>query len=249
MADHHYFSSEEEDSFAHQTPSKPGPNRSNSTKQIPTKTTAGTKKENSSSRFDTDEAREGALQRELEGVRNINAVIEGVIGTLERAKGNMGTVSKTVDNASTLLNTWTRILSQTEHNQRLILNPNWNGASQDLQDIENEALQKQQEAERRAAELERRREEARRKAEEEERKRQAGTSTATSSTRGGISRGIARGRVRGSSLSSRGGVTLSGYGQKSSTTGSSSTASSRGTSGIGRGGFGYTRGTRGRGVQ
>jgi hypothetical protein len=32
---------------------------------------------------------EAALRRELEGVRSINAAIEGVIGTLERAKGNM----------------------------------------------------------------------------------------------------------------------------------------------------------------
>lgn len=38
----------------------------------------------------TIETREAALQRELEGVRKINQVIEGVIGTLERAKGNMG---------------------------------------------------------------------------------------------------------------------------------------------------------------
>lgn len=40
--------------------------------------------------FDAEEIREAALRRELEGVRNINEVIEGVIGTLERAKGNMG---------------------------------------------------------------------------------------------------------------------------------------------------------------
>ena len=40
--------------------------------------------------FDAEEVRDAALQRELEGVRNINEVIEGVIGTLERAKGNMG---------------------------------------------------------------------------------------------------------------------------------------------------------------
>lgn len=40
--------------------------------------------------FDAEEVREAALRRELEGVRNINEVIEGVIGTLERAKGNMG---------------------------------------------------------------------------------------------------------------------------------------------------------------
>ncbi|KAG7286616.1 hypothetical protein NEMBOFW57_008927 [Staphylotrichum longicolle] len=149
---------------------------------------------NPNSRFDTDEAREAALRKELEGVRKINEVIEGVIGTLERAKGNMGTVAKTVDNASTLLNTWTRILSQTEHNQRLILNPEWKGSTQDVIEMENEALQKQQEAERRAAEAERRREEARRKAEDEERRRAAGT--ASSSSRG-IGRGVPRGRGRG----------------------------------------------------
>ncbi len=45
---------------------------------------------NQSSRFDAAETREAALQRELEGVRNINQVIEGVIGTLEGARGNMG---------------------------------------------------------------------------------------------------------------------------------------------------------------
>jgi hypothetical protein len=40
--------------------------------------------------FDAEEVREAALRKELEGVRDINQVIEGVIGTLERAKGNMG---------------------------------------------------------------------------------------------------------------------------------------------------------------
>ena len=155
------------------------------------------------------------------------------------------TVYKTVDNASTLLNTWTRILSQTEHNQRLILNPNWNGATQDLLDIENEAIQKQQEAERRAAEAERRREEARRKAEEEERKRAAGTS-ASSSSRGTGRGGVTRGRVRGG-LSSRGGASSTSSGYGAGTT-SSSTSGSRPASGIGRGGFGYTRGARSRGT-
>jgi hypothetical protein len=74
-------------------------------------------------------------------------VIEGVIGTLEKGKGGHGgkslvsgaalgyvliriqTVSQTVTNASTLLNTWTRMLSRIEHNQRVILDPNWNGAA------------------------------------------------------------------------------------------------------------------------
>ena len=142
-------------------------------------------------------------------------------------------MSKTVNNASTLLNTWTRILSQTEHNQRLILNPNWKGATQDLADAENEVLEKQREAERRAVELERRREEARRKAEDEERRKLAAPST----TRGTTARGSRVGRGRGLG---RGGS--SGYGQDST---SGAAGSTRG-SGIGRG-FG-TRG-RGRGTK
>jgi hypothetical protein len=162
----------------------------------------------------------------------------------------MQTVSKTVDNASTLLNTWTRILSQTEHNQRLILNPDWNGSTQDLADIESEALQKQQEAERRAAEAEQRREEARRKAEDDERRRAVGTGPSSSRLGRGVPRGRVRGGVRGSVRgATRGGVTSSSsssaYGADTT---SSSVASSRNTTGIGRGGFGYTRGARSRGV-
>lgn len=52
-----------------------------------TPTPGGTKEKEP---FDAEEVRSNALRRELEGVRNINEVIEGVIGTLERAKGNMG---------------------------------------------------------------------------------------------------------------------------------------------------------------
>lgn len=147
-------------------------------------------------------------------------------------------VSQTVTNASTLLNTWTSILSQTEHSQRLILNPNWKGATQDLQDIENDALQKQRAAERRAAEEERRREDLRRRVEEREQARQAGTTI----TRGPSTRGT-RGRGRGAP---RGGSSTYGQGSSSSTPGT------RGGSGIGRGVPGRTtRGGRGasRGVR
>ena len=38
---------------------------------------------------DHEEAREAALRRELAGIRSINEVIEGVVESLERAKGNM----------------------------------------------------------------------------------------------------------------------------------------------------------------
>lgn len=70
--------------------------------------------------------------------------------------------------ASTLLNTWTRILSQTEHNQRLILNPNWHGTNQDMSNIENENISKQQEKDRRQLEEAQRREASQKKMEEEE---------------------------------------------------------------------------------
>lgn len=43
----------------------------------------------SDSRYENDEAREASLRRELENVRNINQVMDGVVESLERAKGNM----------------------------------------------------------------------------------------------------------------------------------------------------------------
>jgi hypothetical protein len=44
---------------------------------------------NGESKYDAEEAREAALRKELEGVRSINEVIEGVVSSLECAKGNM----------------------------------------------------------------------------------------------------------------------------------------------------------------
>lgn len=41
------------------------------------------------STVDREEAREAALRQELAGIRSINEVIEGVVESLERAKGNM----------------------------------------------------------------------------------------------------------------------------------------------------------------
>ncbi|KFY91646.1 hypothetical protein V500_04551 [Pseudogymnoascus sp. VKM F-4518 (FW-2643)] len=183
------------------------------------------------SRYDAEAARTATLERELASLQDTNAAIEGVIASLESARGSMGTVSTTVTSASTLLNTWTRMLGQTEHNQRLLLDPNWKGASQDLVDAENEVVMRAQAAERRAAEEARRREEARAKAEEEERVRLAG-----GTTRGRVTRGRGRG-LRGSG-SVGGQRPASGLGR---------TASQRG-SGIGRGGVASTRG-RARGVR
>jgi hypothetical protein len=42
------------------------------------------------SHYTAEEAREAALRRELESVRNVNRVIEGVVESLQKAKDNMG---------------------------------------------------------------------------------------------------------------------------------------------------------------
>jgi DASH complex subunit Duo1 len=193
------------------------------------------------SRADEKEAREAALKQELESLRRINQVIEGVVESLEKAKENVKTVSTTVNSASTLLHTWTRILSQAEHNQRLILNPRWQGASQDIADIENENVRRQQEAQRRQLEEQQRREVAARKAQEDERKKAAGAARGTRNVRGHT-------RVGSRPTSGASGSTsTAGYSKmgSSGTRGSARAGSSTGRSG---GSVGRGRVTRGRGV-
>lgn len=44
---------------------------------------------------DQSEARDAALRAELEGVKRINEVVEGVLSSLEKAKSNMGVSTNT----------------------------------------------------------------------------------------------------------------------------------------------------------
>ncbi|KAF2665804.1 hypothetical protein BT63DRAFT_428751 [Microthyrium microscopicum] len=186
--------------------------------------------------FDTAEAREAALRQELENIRKINQVVEGVVDSLDKAKSNMETVSKTVDSASSLLQTWTRILSQSEHNQRLILNPRWQGATRDLSEIENDEIRRQQDAQRRQYEEQQRREAAARKAEEDERKRAAATPS-----RGPRGRGT--GRIGSRPTSGASGSATAGYGRvrgargtgRAGTTGRAGSTTARGRGVGGRG--------------
>lgn len=179
-------------------------------------------------------AHEDALRRELSSLRSMNTVISGITASLEKAKSNMETVSATVNNASTLLTTWTRILSQTEHNQRLILNPNWQGANQDIADAENDEVTKKQEKERKEAEEERKARQREADREEEERRR---TVESTKTPRG-KGRGTGRGSARAGGY-----VGVGGQGGLRGTARGSSTG--RSSSGIGRS-LGGSRG-RGRG--
>lgn len=121
-----------------------------------------------------------------------------------------------------------RILSQTEHNQRLVLNPSWRGATQDLSDMENERLQRRQEKERKLVEEVQKREVTMRKAAEAEKRRDeiaTGRNSRGSTSKG---RGIGHAATGGQSVRGirRGGSTLSG----------------RASSGIGRGFSGRSRG-------
>ena len=141
------------------------------------------------------------------------------------------TVSRTVTSASTLLDTWIRILSQTEHNQRLILNPSWHGASQDAADIVNESILQQQAAERRQTEEARRREAAARKAEDEERRQTMGGATRT--VRG--SRGTGRGYGKGTGIPPPQYKGISGQGGQRGTGRGDDTVLGRVGSGSGRG--------------
>lgn len=50
---------------------------------------AGTKTRTKESHYTTEEAREVQLRRELESIRNVNKVIEGVVESLQKAKDNM----------------------------------------------------------------------------------------------------------------------------------------------------------------
>lgn len=50
---------------------------------------ARTMQDSGDSAFDREEAREAALRNELQNVRNINEVLEGLLSSIDRAKGNM----------------------------------------------------------------------------------------------------------------------------------------------------------------
>ena len=181
-------------------------------------------------------AYEASLRYELSSVRTMNQVVSGVVDSLAKAKSNMETISATVSNASTLLSTWTRILSQTEHNQRLILNPRWQGASQDIVDGENEVLLRRQENEIREVE-EAKREEARLRENEEEERRRLTQGPTTKGPRG-------RGRGGGRGVSRAGGNEYIGVGGQGGVRGTArvgGTTPGRAGSGIGRG-IGSARG-------
>ncbi|EMR10845.1 hypothetical protein PNEG_00991 [Pneumocystis murina B123] len=90
--------------------------------------------------------RDSMLLQELNGVKNLNKVIEKVICGLLKVQEDMEHVDKTVKDVDKLLEKWIKILNQTEHTQRLILNKKWHGATKDILDAENELLKMKEQA-------------------------------------------------------------------------------------------------------
>lgn len=78
--------SDPEDLFA--SPSKVSKPRQKSVSKPAESNNASTQR-SGESKYDAEQAREAALRRELESVRSINEVIEGVVTSLECAQGNM----------------------------------------------------------------------------------------------------------------------------------------------------------------
>lgn len=132
-------------------------------------------------------------------------------------------------------------MSQTEHNQRLILDPSWHGTTQDMADIEAESQAKQQAHLRREAEEQERRAAAARKAEEAEQKRLIEPAKQTKPSL----RGRGRASSRAASATTTGRTASSGYGSTDTSTasvGRGMYSSRRPASTVGRSGRGTSRG-------
>ena len=139
---------------------------------------------------------------------------------------------------------WTRILSQTEHNQRLILNPAWKGASEEVAAMEQEAYARQQAAERQELEEQERQAAAAKRAEEEERRRVDAAAKTIKTTQRGKGRPAGRGTSTAQSTTP-GYVPVGGQGAPRLGARGANTAARRTTSGIGRGVGSRSRGTGG----
>ncbi|KAA8916553.1 hypothetical protein TRICI_001307 [Trichomonascus ciferrii] len=117
----------------------------------------------------TPEERQQTLEAELEQVRQTNDVMDGVNEAIEKAENDLDVVLNTVQNTDKLLDMWVKILSQTEHTQKLLFDSNWQGLTRDdeLQAEREAALARKREQERILQEKRQQQDAIRRKKEEE----------------------------------------------------------------------------------
>ena len=98
-------SEDTEDLFA--SPSRASKPKSKRTPKASESTNAPPQRNGGESKYDAEQAHEASLQKELESVRSINEVIEGVISSLDAAKGNMD-VSKPHNAPRAIADVWYR---------------------------------------------------------------------------------------------------------------------------------------------
>lgn len=117
----------------------------------------------------TPEERQQTLEAELEQVRQTNDVMEGMNEAIEKAENDLDVVLNTVQTTDKLLDMWVKILSQTEHTQKLLFDSNWQGLTRDdeLQAEREAALARKQEQDRILREKRQQQDAIRRKKEEE----------------------------------------------------------------------------------
>ncbi|KDE05911.1 hypothetical protein MVLG_03724 [Microbotryum lychnidis-dioicae p1A1 Lamole] len=194
------------------------------------------------------------LRAEKDGLRDMNGMLGDMVNSIKGVETKLKTFSNNATTTHELLDLYSRLSSQAEHTQNLLLDPQFRGASADAavrEAQQAEALRIQQEEEERVQREAREREEARLMMEQE---------LATSVVgQVGVVRGSARGGPRGTSTRGLRGVRsvlsgLSGRNTSSSVNASTiSTTSSMGAAvpGAGRGRPGATgtvtgvRGVRG----
>lgn len=149
----------------------------------------------------TPEQRHKALVAELDQVSSVNQVITQVSRTIDKASNDVNTMAVATANANQLLELWVRVLSQTEHNYRLLSNSQWQGASRDQQLMAEKEEEKLRKKEQERLEQERLREQAevrlqREKQAAERKKAQQGGMHRRIYSRTGTSGASARGPAR-----------------------------------------------------
>ncbi|KAF9119549.1 hypothetical protein BGW39_000230, partial [Mortierella sp. 14UC] len=68
-----------------------------------------------------------SLLTELEETRRLVKTFDAIDTSMAEARDKLKTFYKTADETNTLLDMWIRVLSQTEHTQKLLQDPAWEG--------------------------------------------------------------------------------------------------------------------------
>ncbi|KAJ2300045.1 hypothetical protein IWW54_006394 [Coemansia sp. RSA 2705] len=115
-----------------------------------------------------------AADAELEELRRVRRALSKMNQGIENVQQQIKYFNSNVSQTTQLLDIWVRVLSQTMHNQRFLLNEDWQGSSMDaakLDGLIQRDIQRQEAVERQAREAELKREQELAEAREREKQR------------------------------------------------------------------------------